>query len=52
MSGRYSPEAVAKGIETRKALGPRLPKSPRAPHKVTAPPKTPRATGAARDAIK
>lgn len=46
-------EATKKMLESRKRLGPRLPRSPRAEHKPTFEhPRRPRATGAPTDAIK
>ena len=51
MSKRGSPEAKAKEAGTRAALGPRLGRSRSGGHRITAPTKTPRATGAASGAL-
>lgn len=45
---RWTEEAKAKELKTRAELGPRLGHAPTGGHRVTAPPRTPRATGAAR----
>ncbi len=52
MSDRHSPEAKAKEMETRKRLGRRIPRSPRAPLHVTLEPRSPRKTGSSGWAIK